>query len=242
MWFCCKSAAVRCALAVSVALVQLLLPLVAQHPQWVAAQLSARLQRPVSFTSLDGRWTPSGPLFALRGITVGASAGEVAAPLRIPESELRLDFGGWLLPSRHLLNVHVRGLQLDLSRERDGAWRINGIGVAGDTSRQSLRLGRLSVDLWLEDLRVQITDVAADQHYALLARQLRVSRQGSGRVRVGGSLRRRQARRTNRAVDSVAPDLIERGVDRCVAGVIAHGWEGLRGVGLVDSATATNGS
>ncbi len=230
------------ALAVSVALVQLLLPLVAQHPQWVAAQLSARLQRPVSFTSLDGRWTPSGPLFALRGITVGASAGEVAAPLRIPESELRLDFGGWLLPSRHLLNVHVRGLQLDLSRERDGAWRINGIGVAGDTSRQSLRLGRLSVDLWLEDLRVQITDVAADQHYALLARQLRVSRQGSGRVRVGGSLRRAGVTAALRVIGDFHDDgssgrlwlgLDEVDLQPLLAGVDAHGFRLDRGRGHV---------
>ena len=178
------------ALAVVVALAQLLLPLVAHHPQWVAAQLSARAQRPVSFTSMEGRWTPSGPLFVLHGVTVGAPVGQSAAPLRLPESELRLDFGGWLLPSRHLLNVHVRGLQLDLSRERDGVWRINGIGVAGDTTRQPLALGRLSVDLWLKDLRVQISDVATDKHYTLLARQLRVSRQGSGRIRIGGALRR----------------------------------------------------
>ena len=60
------------ALAVVVALAQLLLPLVAHHPQWVAAQLSARAQRPVSFTSMEGRWTPSGPLFVLHGVTVGA--------------------------------------------------------------------------------------------------------------------------------------------------------------------------
>ena len=178
------------ALAVLVALAQLLLPLVARHPQWVAAQLSARAQRPVSFTSMEGRWTPSGPLFVLHGVTVGAPVGQSAAPLRLPEAELQLDFGGWLLPSRHLLNVHVRGLQLDLSRERDGVWRINGIGAAGDTTRQPLALGRLSVDLWLKDLRVQISDVAADKHYTLLARQLRVSRQGSGRIRIGGALRR----------------------------------------------------
>ena len=41
------------ALAVLVAVAQLLLPLLARHPQWVAAQLSQRLHRPVSF-DLDG--------------------------------------------------------------------------------------------------------------------------------------------------------------------------------------------
>ena len=71
----------------------------------------------------------------------------------MPEAELKLDFGGWLLPSRHLLNLHVRGLQLDLLHDA-GGWHVNGIGVAGGGNRQPVSLGRISVDLWLEDLRV----------------------------------------------------------------------------------------
>ena len=230
------------ALAVLVALAQLLLPLVARHPQWVAAQLSARAQRPVSFASMEGRWTPSGPLFVLHGVTVGAPIGQSAAPLRLPESELQLDFGGWLLPSRHLLNVHVRGLQLDLSRERDGAWRINGIGVAGDTTRQPLALGRLSVDLWLQDLRVQISDVAADKHYTLLARQLRVSRQGSGRIRIGGALRRAGVGTALHAIGDFRDDgnsgrlwvgLDEVDLQPLLADVEAHGYRLEHGRGRV---------
>ena len=118
------------------ALTQLLLPLLGRHPQWVAAQLSQRLQRPVSFASLEGRWTPSGPLFVMHNVTVGAAPGEKGDMLQLPESDLKLDFGGWLLPSRHLLNLYVRGLQLDLARDADGSWHVNGIGLAGDTSRQ----------------------------------------------------------------------------------------------------------
>ncbi|MEP6899435.1 MAG: YhdP family protein [Rhodanobacter sp.] len=177
------------ALAVLMALSQLLLPLLGRHPQWVAAQLGHRLQRPVSFQSLEGHWTGSGPLFVVRGVTVGAAAGETAAPLQIPEAELKLDFGGWLLPSRHLLNLHVRGLQLDLTHDAAGSWHINGIGVAGDANRQPLSLRRLSVDLWLEDLRVAVNDVALGKRYTLLASQLRLSRQGS-QIRMGGLLRR----------------------------------------------------
>ncbi len=230
------------ALAVLVALTQLLLPLVARHPQWVSAQLGAHLQRPVSVTSMEGRWTPSGPLFVLHGVTVGAPAGQPAEPLRIPESELRLDFGGWLLPSRHLLNLHVRGLQLDLSRERDGAWRVNGIGVAGEANRQALTLGRLSVDLWLEDLRVLITDVAADRHYTLLAQQLRVSRQGSGRVRIGGTLRRAGVAAALHTVGDFRDDgssgrlwvgLDEVDLQPLLANVDAHGYRLDRGHGRV---------
>ena len=174
-------------LAVLAGLIQLLLPTLASHPQWVAAQLSRQLQRPVSFTSLEGRWEPSGPLFTMRNMVVAAGPGE--SPLSIPETELKLDLGGWLVPSRHLLNLRVRGMQLDLSRGKDGSWHINGIGVAGAGERQNLSFGRLSVELWLRDLRLDIADENTGKHYALLARQLRVSRQG-GRVRVGAILQR----------------------------------------------------
>src|SRR3546814_7356583 len=84
---------------------------------------------------MEGRWTASGPLFVMRGVTIGAAAGETGTVLQLPESELKLDFGGWLLPSRHLLNLHVRGLQLDLLRDA-GGWHVNGIGVAGGSGRQ----------------------------------------------------------------------------------------------------------
>jgi len=182
-------------LAVLAGLIQLLLPTLASHPQWVAAQLSRLLERPVSFASLEGRWEPSGPLFVMRNTVVAAGPGESA--LSIPETELKLDLGGWLMPARHLVNLRVRGMQLDLARGKDGSWHVNGIGVAGGGERQNPSFGRLSVELWLRDLRLDIADEATGKHYALLARQLRVSRQG-GRVRVGrddGGGRGRHAQR-----------------------------------------------
>ena len=154
-------------LAVLVALAQLLLPMLARHPAWVASQLSERLQRPVSFASLDGRWTASGPEFVMHGVAVGAAAGEHGDVLNIPQAELKLDFGGWLLPSRHLLNLHVHDLQLDLLRDAQG-WHVNGIGVAGGDNRQPLSLGPLSLDLWLEDLRVVVNDATIGKHYTLV--------------------------------------------------------------------------
>jgi uncharacterized protein (TIGR02099 family) len=175
-------------LAVMVALTQLLLPLLARHPAWVAAQLGQRLQRPVSFDSMDGRWTASGPEFVMHGVTVGAAAGQRGDVLAVPEAELKLDVGGLLLPSRHLLNLHLRGLQLDLLHDKDG-WHVNGIGVAGGKNRQPLSLGPASLDLWLEDLRVVVTDATLDKHYTWLAKQLRLSHQGR-EIRFGGTLRR----------------------------------------------------
>ncbi|MEO6798388.1 MAG: YhdP family protein [Rhodanobacter sp.] len=174
--------------AVLAALAQLLLPLLAQHPAWVAAQLSQRLQRPVSFASMEGDWTASGPEFVLHDVKVGPPAGGTGEGLRLPESRLRLNLGDWLLPSRHLLNVYARGVQLDLLHDAAG-WHLNGIGSARDTNRQPLSLGHLSVDLWLDDLRVTVTDATLGKHYTVLSRQLRLSQQG-GWIRFGGSLRR----------------------------------------------------
>lgn len=178
------------ALAVLMALAQLLLPLLARHPEWVARELSAKLQRPVSFASLQGKWTGSGPLFVLRDVTVGVPPGGRGTPIEIPESELRLDFGGWL-PSRHLVNLRTRGLQLDLSRDADGSWHINGLGTGGGGEQQP-GFGQLSVALWLDNLQLNITDAASGKHYSLIADQLRLSRQGS-HIRVGALLRREGA-------------------------------------------------
>lgn len=179
------------ALAVMVALVQLLLPLLARHPQWVAAQLSERLHRPVSFAAMEGRWQGSGPLFRMRDVTIGPGEGG-GSPLRLPESELKIDFGGWLLPSRHLLNLRARGLELDLSHDAQGRWHVEGIGAGQGGARQDFSMGPVSLGILLRDLRLVITDQASGRRYAMLADQLRLSQQGS-RIRFGIAVRREGA-------------------------------------------------
>jgi uncharacterized protein (TIGR02099 family) len=174
-------------LAITAALAQVLLPLLARHPEWVAAQLSQRLHRPMSFNSMEGRWTPSGPVFVMHGVTVGLAPGEHGSALKIPESELKLDFGGWLLPSRHLFSLHASGLQLELMRDADG-WHVNGIAASGG-GRQSFSPGRLSIDLWLNQLHVVVEDHVDNKHYVLSAPQLRLSRQGN-HIRFGGTVKR----------------------------------------------------
>lgn len=192
-------------LAVMMALAQLLLPLLARHPDWVAAQLAQRLHRPVSFTSLQGRWTASGPLFLMRGVGVGAAAGESGNALQIPQAELKLDFGAWLLPSRHLFTLHVRGLALNLSHDAGGRWHVNGIGVEGSSGQQHVSLGHLSLDLWLENLQVRVRDDVVGKHYALLAPHLRLSHH-NGQLRFGGSLQRNGASARLRVVGRFRDD------------------------------------
>lgn len=178
-------------LAVVVGLAQLLLPLVARHPQWVAEQITAQLQRPTSFRSMEGRWTSSGPLLALHDVMVGEPSGGTSRPLHIPEVDLRVDFGGWLLPSRHLVNVHVRGMQATATRSADGEWRVMGTVVRTDQASFGLR--HLSADLWLDDLELTVTDHRAEHRYELVVPQLRVSRATNGRVRFGGVVRRQHS-------------------------------------------------
>lgn len=175
------------ALAVSAALAQVLLPLLAKHPEWVAAELSRKLQRPVTFASLQGRWEPSGARFIMRGVTLGPGAG--GNPLHVPEVDLKLDFGGWLLPSRHLLNLQANDLELDLTRDANSQWHINGIGVAGGSERQNVSFGRMSIELWLDNLRVDIDDQLLGQRYVLLADQLRVTHQGD-HIHLGARMHR----------------------------------------------------
>lgn len=179
------------ALAVLVALAQLLLPLLARHPQWVAEQLGERLHRPVSFASIEGRWQGSGPLFKMRNMVIGAGT-PGGHPLRLPESELKIDFGGLLLPSRHLVNLRARGLALDISHDAQGRWHVNGIGSTAGGPRQKFSLGPVSIGISLIDLQLAITDEASGRHYTLRADRLRLSRQGT-RIRFGVAMHREGA-------------------------------------------------
>jgi uncharacterized protein (TIGR02099 family) len=194
-------ASVLVALAIVMALGQLLLPLAARYPDRIAALLSEKLHKPVSFTSLQGFWRPSGPLFVMRDVTVGATAG--GQPLHLPQAEVKLDFGALLLPSRRLINLRLRDLRLGLHRAVDGRWSIDGFAAGGNT--QKVSFGDLSADLWLGNLRLDITDDTTKRVYALIADQVRVSLQGRT-VRVGAMLRREHVSATMTAAGRFASD------------------------------------
>ena len=178
-------ASVLVALAIVMAMGQLLLPLAARYPERVAALLSEKLHKPVHFASLQGFWRPSGPLFVMRDVTVESTEG--GDTLHLPQAAVKLDFGAFVLPSRHLLNLRLRDLRLGLRRAPDGRWSIDGFGAGGNT--QKVSFGNLSADLWLGNLRLDIADETTGRDYALIADQLRISLQGQA-VRVGGTLRR----------------------------------------------------
>jgi uncharacterized protein (TIGR02099 family) len=178
-------ASVLVALALVMAVGQLLLPLAARYPDRVAALLSEKLGKPVHFASMEGFWRPSGPLFVMRDVTIAPTEG--GESLRLPQAAVKLDFGAFVLPSRHLLNLRLRDMRLGLHRAADGRWSIDGFGAGGGT--QKVSFGNLSADLWLSNLHLDIGDETTHRSYGLVADQLRISLQGQA-VRVGGSLRR----------------------------------------------------
>ncbi|MGP1665322.1 MAG: YhdP family phospholipid transporter, partial [Rhodanobacter sp.] len=137
------------------------------------------------------RRTLSGPLLVVRGITIGAAAGQPGAPVQIPEATLKFDTGGWLLPSRHLLNVYMSGLQLGLTRSSDDHWSVNGIALGGQRE-SAVPSGGPSLGLWLSDVTLDVNDAVLGTHSRWHSAQLRLSRQ-HGWLRVGAVLQREDA-------------------------------------------------
>nr|WP_275690443.1 YhdP family protein [Luteibacter yeojuensis] len=212
-------AGVLVALAIVMALGQLLLPLAARYPERVATLLGEQLHRPVRFASLEGFWRPSGPLFVMRDVTIAPAEG--GEPLHLPQAAVKLDFGAFVLPSRHLINLRLQDLRLGLRRAVDGRWSIDGFGAGGGT--QKVSLGNLSADLWLGNLRLDIADETTRRHYGLVADQLQISLRGHA-IRFGGSLRRENASGRLTAAGRFAEDgssgrIYVRGVDVDFAGL-----------------------
>lgn len=182
-------ASVLVVLAIVTALGQLLLPLAARYPERIASLLSEKIHKPVRFASLEGFWRPSGPLFVMRDVTIGGDTAGVA-PMRLPQAAVKLDFGGLVLPSRHLINLRLQDLRLGLRRAPDGRWSIDGFAAGGTT--QKVSFGNMSIDLWLSNTHIDIADETTHHDFGLVADQLRLSLQGQ-QVRVGGTLRREHA-------------------------------------------------
>src|SRR5688572_29209446 len=89
-------AAVLVAMALVAGVTSQLLPLAERHPERIAAWLSARAGRTVSFDKVDTEWTRRGPLLRVQGLRV--SDGAKAVP--IGEAEILVSQYAGLLPGR----------------------------------------------------------------------------------------------------------------------------------------------
>ncbi len=114
--------------ALLMALGQLLLPWLVQHPERVSAFLAERVGRPVTIDQVQARWQRSGPLLSLHGVHIGAANPNQQAFV-IPQAELALNFYAWFESNRSWNEFRVVGLELSLTREGPEApWQLHGLG------------------------------------------------------------------------------------------------------------------
>lgn len=134
------------------------LPLAEQHPDRVAAWLSARAGRPISFDAVQTAWTRRGPLLQLQGLRVGE--GEQA--FSVGNAEMLVSIYAGLLPGVPLSELRLRGLDLVLEREPDGRWQVRGLPgqrqAGGDPFAALEGLGELQVI----DGRLRVVSAAND--------------------------------------------------------------------------------
>jgi len=188
------------AAAVAMGLVQILLPLATNYPNFIARQLSARLHRPVKFETVASRWQPSGPLLTVKDLTLGSpQPGGKSITLR--QAQLKFDFSAWLRPAHRWLTLRLNGIELRVEHSASG-WRVAGFGNSSGETHAPLQ--SLPVDLDLSDVRVDIVDEVTRRSWRVLAPHLRVVNIGDS-VRFAGSLQQlgtRQAVTVNGRMDA----------------------------------------
>lgn len=131
-------------LALVAGIVSQLLPLAEQHPERIAAWLSARAGRPVQFDRVQTEWTRRGPLLRLDGLRVGEGKDAVV----IGAAEILVSQYAGLLPGRSFTELRVRNLALTLERTDDGRWQVRGLpgqAEGGDPLGSLEGLGELQV-------------------------------------------------------------------------------------------------
>lgn len=143
LWYFAAITLVLVALVVGIA--SQLLPLAERHPDRIAAWLSDRVGRPVTFDAVDTEWTRRGPLLRLEGLRIGTGA----QALVIGDAEMLVSQYAGLLPGRSFTELRVRGLDLTLERADDGRWSVRGLPgqekPGGDPFGSLEALGELQV-------------------------------------------------------------------------------------------------
>jgi uncharacterized protein (TIGR02099 family) len=123
-----------------------MLPLVAQHPDQIAAWLSSRVGEPVRFSSAHAEWTRRGPRFTLEGLQVGRGD----QVLDIGRAELLVAIYSGVLPGRPLTELKVRELSLTLEQDAERRWRLIGLPGqkkgAGDPLSKLEGFGELQIE------------------------------------------------------------------------------------------------
>lgn len=100
------------------------LPLAERHPERIAAWLSERAGRPVSFDRVETAWTRRGPLLKLDNLRIGEGT---KGAFTIGDTEMLVSIYAGLLPGHAFSELRLRGLELTLERADDGRWQVRGL-------------------------------------------------------------------------------------------------------------------
>lgn len=109
--------------ALLLAIASQVLPLAESNPKRIAAWLSERAGRPVTFDRVETDWTRRGPLLRLDNLRVGA--GDQA--FTVGDTEMLVSVYAGLLPGHAFSELRLRGLDLTLERADDGRWKVRGL-------------------------------------------------------------------------------------------------------------------
>jgi uncharacterized protein (TIGR02099 family) len=141
--------------AAIVAFAQLALPWLADNPQRIEGWLSERLGRQVSIGSVSGMWTRAGPRLVINDLRIAATS-STEGELRLPRSELALNLYAAFQHNRSWNEFRVVGLDLALSRDANGDWKLRGLDLS-NSSGQGTSMGALGV-IVLVDMNLAVTD------------------------------------------------------------------------------------
>jgi uncharacterized protein (TIGR02099 family) len=213
------------AAAVAMGLVQILLPVATHYPDFIARQLSERLQRPVTFSGVTSHWQPSGPLLTVKNLTLGPEK-PGGGSVTLKQAQLKFDFGAWLRPSHRWLTLRLNGIELRVEHSMSG-WQVVGFGNSSGETHAPLQ--SLPVDLDLSEVRVDIVDKVTGRSWRVLAPRLRVVNIGDS-VRFGGSLQQLGTRQS--VTVSGRMDASERNYDLYVTTSNFDLAEAVRGLDL----------
>lgn len=99
------------------------LPMADRNPDRVAAWLSQRAGRAVSFDRVETAWTRRGPLLKLDNLRIG----EGTQAFTVGDAEMLVTMYAGLLPGQSFSELRLRGLDLTLERATDGRWQVRGL-------------------------------------------------------------------------------------------------------------------
>jgi uncharacterized protein (TIGR02099 family) len=157
--------------AAIVAFAQLALPWLADNPQRIERWLSERLGRHVSIGRVNGMWTRAGPRLVIDDLRIAASS-STEGELRLPRSELAFNLYAAFQHNRSWNEFRVVGLDLALSRDAGGNWKLRGLDLSNG-SGQGTSMGALGV-IVLVDMNLAVTDPTHGVDLDLRIPELRV--------------------------------------------------------------------